>query len=155
MPNCVTCDTHIAKLYRCSSCEAPYCTARCYKIHKAEMKCDDMKKKDAAPDASAETASVSSSHEKLDVRAAAREALQEEGCDELVVLDEVHLVALAHDKTIRDQLKTEELRKLLRIVNNSRSRLDALDAAIHNVPEFKEFCLHLLQVIDAAQCGSR
>lgn len=79
--------------------------------------------------------------------------MEDEGSDELEVLRGHHLSALANHPGIRGQLKTKELQKLVRIINNSRSRLDALDAALHNVPEFKEFADLVLSVVHS--CNSR
>ncbi|EAN79260.1 HIT zinc finger, putative [Trypanosoma equiperdum] len=65
----------------------------------------------------------------------------------LVVLGEAHLAALARDAKLRNQLRSAELQRLLRIVNISRSRVDALEAALANVPEFKGFCENVLEVL--------
>jgi hypothetical protein len=58
--------------------------------------------------------------------------------------------ALASDANILNKLRTPELQKVLRIIDNSRARLDALETAMHNIPDFKAFCADVLRCIDGA-----
>jgi hypothetical protein len=74
-------------------------------------------------------------------------ALLRDGAQELEILTPAHLSALANHREIRNQLKTKELQKLMKIIDNSRCRLEALEAALHNVPEFKAFCATVLQTV--------
>jgi hypothetical protein len=59
--------------------------------------------------------------------------------------------ALAADRHILNQLKSKELRRTLHIIDNSRARMEALDAAIHNIPEFRDLCKEILNCIDGAE----
>jgi hypothetical protein len=70
---------------------------------------------------------------------------------ELEILQTVHLNAIANDERVRDALKTPELQQLIRSIDGSRARLEALAAAQHNVPEFDAFCSHILSVIYGAE----
>ena len=78
----------------------------------------------------------------------ATSAYDEEG--NLVTLQEQHLVALLHNPTILNQLKSVELQKLIRVILNSKTRLDALDAGLNNIPEFHAFCCEVLATIHKA-----
>lgn len=73
---------------------------------------------------------------------------EEEG---LTILSERHLRSLAHAPRIRDALKDTALQRLLRTIDGSRSRLDALDAAEFNNPLFAEFCKEVRAAIAAAE----
>jgi hypothetical protein len=64
-----------------------------------------------------------------------------------MVLNDAQLAQLASSPAIRSQLRTPELQRLLLTVDGSRSRLDALAAAQHNVPEFQAFCNLVLSSI--------
>lgn len=63
------------------------------------------------------------------------------------ILSEYHIDVLRNDPKVRDHLRTRELREMIRTIDASRSRLDALETALHNSKEFNEFCRHLLRVI--------
>ena len=63
------------------------------------------------------------------------------------ILSEYHTDLLQHDPRVRDHLRTAELRQMIKTIDSSRSRLDALEAALHNSREFNEFCRHLLRLI--------
>ena len=70
---------------------------------------------------------------------------------ELELLEPAHLDALARDAGIVDALRTPELQLLIRSVDGSRCRLEALAAAEHNVPQFRQFCQQLLRCIYDAE----
>ncbi len=72
---------------------------------------------------------------------------QSAASSELEMLERPHLDALRADAQIRDALKTEELRELIRCIDGSKCRLEALAAAQHNVPQFKRFCEQVLGVV--------
>ena len=71
----------------------------------------------------------------------------DDGEGELEMLQRVHLQALESHPEIRNALKTKELQDLIRNIDKSKCRLEALAAAEHNVPQFKQFCELLLGVI--------
>ena len=72
---------------------------------------------------------------------------EQEEESELEMLQRVHLQALEANPQIRDALKTKELQELIRNIDKSKCRLEALAAAEHNVPQFKQFCELLLEVV--------
>jgi hypothetical protein len=71
--------------------------------------------------------------------------------EELEMLEQIHLHALQSNKNIRDALKTKELQDLIRNIDKSKCRLEALAAAQHNIPQFREFCQLLLSSIYGAE----
>jgi hypothetical protein len=121
--NCSSCSA-LRAVYKCRLCRAAYCSAPCQAAHKAACT--------GAPTPAGEATAV---REARNVS-----GLFDDGVDAPMVLNAQQLDALVHDTDIRDALKTPELRRLLMTIDGSRSRLDALAAAQHNVPEFREFC---------------
>ncbi len=117
--------------FRCRACHARYCCAACCQTHRSL--CEG-----TAPAADGDR-NVHSVHREKPVE------YDEDG--QLAVLSDEHLAALANDPSIRGALKSTELRELLRSIDGSRSRLDALAAAQHNVPEFREFSDEILRVV--------
>lgn len=81
--------------------------------------------------------------------AAAGGALEEVGADAdaVYILQEAHLRALANDPNVRGALRSPSLQKLIRTIDASRSRLDALDAAQYNNADFKRFCNDVIRAI--------
>lgn len=76
---------------------------------------------------------------------------EEETDGALYVLKEAHLDAMMNDKSVRGALRSAELQGLLRTIDKSRSRLDALETALaHNV-HFAEFCREVMNVIGEVQ----
>jgi zinc finger HIT domain-containing protein 3 len=71
--------------------------------------------------------------------------------DAVYILQEKHLSALANDPTVRSALRSPSLQKLIRTIDSSRSRLDALDAAQYNNADFKRFCNEVMRVIARAE----
>lgn len=67
---------------------------------------------------------------------------------DLLVLRDRHLAALAANPDLRQSLKSTELQALLVKIDSSRSRLEALAAARHNVPEFDAFCQQILSTLE-------
>ena len=63
------------------------------------------------------------------------------------ILSQYHTDLLRNNSRVRDHLRTAELRQMIKTVDSSRSRLDALEAALHNSREFNEFCRYLLGLI--------
>ncbi|CUG86262.1 Hypothetical protein, putative [Bodo saltans] len=147
---CIVCSSLCSKGYHCPRCSASYCGVPCFRQHKDSC---------SGPSAPVETPTMSTYDEAVrrvdepSTVGASPPPLNDEGDDELEVLRAPHLSALANHPSIRNQLKSRELQKLIRIINNSRSRLDALDAALHNVPEFKEFADLILTVVHS--CNER
>ena len=76
-------------------------------------------------------------------------------CDELLLLGPAQLAALAADAAVRNQLKSTELRVLVRSIDGSRSRLDALAAARGNIVDFDTFCRAVLHAIAISGGGER
>lgn len=48
-------------------------------------------------------------------------------------------------------LKSAELQEIIRIIDGSRTRVEALEAGMHNVPEFREFVKLVERTIRAAR----
>ncbi|KPA81103.1 hypothetical protein ABB37_04458 [Leptomonas pyrrhocoris] len=67
--------------------------------------------------------------------------------DAVYILQEKHLRALVSDSNVRNALRSPLLQKLIRTIDSSRSRLDALDAAQYNNADFKQFCNEVMRVI--------
>jgi hypothetical protein len=72
---------------------------------------------------------------------------------ELEILEQLHLHALSSNKDVRNMLKSTELQELIKNIDKSKCRLEALATAQHNIPQFKEFCDLLLNVIYSAEDG--
>lgn len=87
----------------------------------------------------------------------AKEAMEEEeeviaaDADAVYILQEKHLSALANDPAVRSALRSPSLQKLIRTIDSSRSRLDALDAAQYNNADFKHFCNDVMRAIARAE----
>ncbi|CAJ1035398.1 putative HIT zinc finger containing protein [Leishmania utingensis] len=62
-------------------------------------------------------------------------------------LQEKHLCALERHPRVRSALCSPSLQKLIKTIDSSRSRLDALEAAQYNNADFKEFCIEVIRVI--------
>ena len=86
-------------------------------------------------------------HQQQTSRNRALYSSEQEEESELEMLQRVHLQALEANPQIRDALKTKELQELIRNIDKSKCRLEALAAAEHNVPQFKQFCELLLGVV--------
>ena len=142
MPACVVCDAHAAKLYKCSNCRVPFCSASCYRVHRGSSTCE------APVSASVPERPPPPEPSRGDEVAPVQTALPADEVD--AMLKERQCAALASDPRLRNMLKSAELHKVLRIIDNSRARLEALDAAMHNIPEFKAFCDDVLRCIDSA-----
>ena len=140
MPTCCVCGDAMKKQYRCSRCLLPYCSVQCSKQHRGTDLCID------AALERAKGAEIERQAREADVFLRGKPSATTTS-EDFELLDEAHLGALANDRYLRDALRTAELRSLLRIIDNSRSRLDALDAAMHNVPQFNDFCQKVLGVI--------
>ena len=123
---CCTCSVAGAK-YSCPSCDVKYCSVACFKTHKAGCSVERSKP--------------------LPEKRARVDLEQDESQLELEVLSEAHLAALCEDKRIISSLKSSELQETIRIIDGSRTRLDALEAALHNIPEFRSFVNHILEVV--------
>ncbi|CCW71474.1 unnamed protein product [Phytomonas sp. Hart1] len=77
----------------------------------------------------------------------------EEESGELYILKERHLSALANNTNIRRALRSKELQQMLLTIDKSRSRLDALDAALYNNTDFKHFCDEVNDILTQAEKG--
>ena len=133
---CCVCESGRA-VYKCRLCREPYCSAGCFSKHREGCT------------RSGQNTELPTQTPPPQPAAEHREANHDDG--ELTVLRTPHLAALANDAKVREMLKSEELRKLLATIDSSRSRLDALTAAQHNIPEFRDFCRRILHVVDAAE----
>lgn len=145
MPNCIVCDVHAAKLYKCSNCRAFFCSAPCGKAHRGSAVCEE-----------AMAATMTTTTQQESRKHFERPPVEQQECDARRVDDADgalklrQCAALASNKRILNQLKSKELQRTLRIIDNSRARLEALEAAMHNIPEFREFCKEILTCIDEA-----
>lgn len=153
--NCVVCSSLKPK-YKCSQCKQPFCSAKCGKTHRQS---NDCQQQPTAPSTSEE--GPQGNVEPVGNPKRPREEVEDnaENGDEstiqgvfdedgsIQILGERQLNAIRHDKKVRDMLRTKELRAMIKIIDKSRSRLDALEAGLHNSTEFNHFCDHLLGVI--------
>jgi hypothetical protein len=129
---CVTCSRRA--VYKCRSCRAAFCSPACGSTHQREC---------PGPQHTRVEAEV-----KVATNARGAEALRPANPDEeLLVLDHRHLECLRASPQIRNLLKTSELQTVVKTIDASRSRLDALEAACHNIPEFAEFCQEVLRTL--------
>ncbi|CCW60878.1 unnamed protein product [Phytomonas sp. EM1] len=170
---CIMCEKEGAR-YRCRPCGSAYCSSDCFKTHRAEGEdarlCSvilAMQKKlsppndaDLAPDLFSDAA-AKSGRGKIEKSAATapegntgmKEKEEEEEPGVLYLLKERHLAALANDPDIRRALRSSLLQQMLRTIDQSRSRLDALDAALHNNPDFKHFCEEVINLVALVEEG--
>ncbi|EPY16733.1 zinc finger family protein [Strigomonas culicis] len=82
--------------------------------------------------------------------AAAPPAIEEENTEDvLYMLSDDHLAALAHDGDVRRQLRAHELQGTCRRICRCRSKLEALETAMHNNADFRQFCEAVLHVVAA------
>lgn len=151
---CCVCDKQLAAtLYRCRLCRLPYCNATCFKRHQegcpGNVAEHDSQKQQQLTSSTDPATTYDDAVDRLESSPAITKRSREEDdhVDDLVVLRREHLSAIANNLSIRNALKSEELKKLVRIIDGSRSRLDALDAALHNIPEFREFCNEVIMTI--------
>ena len=120
--------------YKCPRClDVMYCSVACHKAHK-------------------ETCAPTPAVEEAKARKGKRSRKDPEapfpGDDEPnTMLTRRQLHALASDPRVANEVKTTELQALLKVVDGSRSRIDALETAIHNVPEFASFVQNILRII--------
>ncbi|KNH05421.1 Zinc finger HIT-type [Perkinsela sp. CCAP 1560/4] len=134
---CTTCDSASPK-YRCPKCaDVRYCSAACYKEH-ALGEHDRSNGLDVSPLSTEEQ----SGPKEIDLPDQSGQLPDMEG---LLTRKQMH--ALATDEKIAHQLKSRELQELMRCIDKSRSRLDALETAEHNIPEFAAFAEHVAQVL--------
>ncbi|ESL10030.1 hypothetical protein TRSC58_02242 [Trypanosoma rangeli SC58] len=181
MVRCVVCEKESSR-YRCRLCGVAYCCSACYKAHRhseppmhseqllpsmGEDARDKEVEASAKKEESKELQTRSSDKQNAAVVCHEAHVKRERGSEVsfiegerdadgvLVVLGEAHLSELAHDKNIRNKLRSSELQRLLRVIDASRSRIDALEAAMTNNPEFKEFCDNVLGVVNAAEIRLR
>ena len=162
---CVVCNKPRSQ-YCCRHCEARYCSAACYRQHEASGAClgprrEEFGRKRTRDDDEGEGSDVredavgSTSHRSR--RRSQQHQQQQQGDSkldvpppndgDLSILGEEHLAALNHDPKVRQQLRSRELQQLLVKIDSSKSRLDALEAAMYNVPEFATFCDHVLEKV--------
>ncbi|KAG5469497.1 hypothetical protein LSCM1_02719 [Leishmania martiniquensis] len=104
----------------------------------------------AAPGADSATAVTEVSEDKKSAGVGLRPRAPEEcagDADAVYILQEKHLSALANHPRVRSALRSASLQKLIKTIDSSRSRLDALEAAQYNNAEFKGFCEEVMRVI--------
>jgi hypothetical protein len=130
---CSVCVTSRA-VYKCKLCREPYCSAKCNSEHRGV--CTRRQSEDDTSQQDRPQPAPSSRVERDDDET------------DLFVLRAPQLAALANDPTLRKMLKSHELRALLTTIDTSRSRLDALAAAQHNIPEFRDFCRHVIGIVE-------
>ncbi|KAF8283926.1 putative HIT zinc finger [Trypanosoma cruzi] len=178
---CVVCGRENAR-YRCRNCRAAYCCSACHKTHRDPERPNHCESLQPPSNETGGKNEVEESTDRTDAKEfqtpssnngntalGGHDARLKRGREgetnfiegerdedgELVVLGEAHLSELAHDTNIRKKLLSSELQQLLRVIDASRSRIDALEAAMANTPEFKEFCDEVLGVVSAAERGLR
>uniref|UniRef100_A0A7S4UJH6 HIT-type domain-containing protein n=1 Tax=Paramoeba aestuarina TaxID=180227 RepID=A0A7S4UJH6_9EUKA len=128
---CAICHENPSK-YTCAQCsDIVYCSVTCYKEHAATH---------TSPAVPPKNISKKS-------RDTPTEALEDmEG-----VMTRKQMHALAVDPKIIDQLKSRELQQLILSIDSSRNRLDALETAEYNIPEFATFVDHVSGVLFESQ----
>nr|CCC94873.1 conserved hypothetical protein [Trypanosoma congolense IL3000] len=179
MAQCIVCSSGSAT-YRCRHCRSFYCCSSCFKQHRDGegahscshiqrecqaqgdgLDCVGERQAEPCPSASGGVSplvAVISAEPGLAGGAEGQRKAEEDYFtygrrDEdgvLSVLGQAHLTAISHNQWVRDQLKSVELQRLMRIIDNSRSRIDALEAGLANIPDFKAFCDGLLKVLAEA-----
>ncbi|RNF05128.1 zinc finger family protein [Trypanosoma rangeli] len=181
MARCAVCEKESSR-YRCRLCGVAYCCSACYKAHRDSeppqhsekllpSTVENAREKELGTSAKEEESKELQTHssDKQNTSVACHEAHskreresevsfiegERDADGELVVLGEAHLSELAHNTNIRNKLRSSELQRLLRVIDSSRSRIDALEAAMANNPEFKEFCDNVLGVVNAAEMRLR
>jgi len=139
---CNVCNDKFAR-YKCPKClDVMYCSVTCHKIHRENCSPSDELEREREKEKHRQ--------EKRKRRKENSEAwaAQYGGTEEPhTMLSRAQLHAIALDPRVKDEVKTKELQDLLKVVDGSRSRLDALETAMHNVPEFRSFVDNLLRVI--------
>jgi hypothetical protein len=142
--------------YKCSACAAPYCCVGCSRAHKAKCAGPALRRPEQdeegengggnfGGDAKRQRDEPSTVGGRRDGAAAAEAAAEED----LQVLTSAHLASLKDNRGVRAALRSGELRTLIGVIDSSRSRLEALAAARHNVPEFDNFCQQVLRAVQS------
>ncbi|XP_016958542.1 zinc finger HIT domain-containing protein 3 [Drosophila biarmipes] len=136
METCVNCEENTRK-YKCSKCEAPYCSVACYKEHKDSPQCvtqDLVGKKEES-------------------------AFQEEPTlhvpfttDDTVPAEK--LQQLEHCQELRNLLHNPHLRSLLQQIDVAMNAQTAMMAAMQE-PLFVEFANACLQVVEPMTAAER
>ena len=133
---CVVCEKTNAQ-YRCASCaSACFCSLSCYRVH-SQTHLQQKEFLSHPPDDSPKYREL-------------KEADQKEydlGVPFDGILTKKQMHAIATDGKIRGHLRSKELQDLIFRIDCSRSRLDALETAEFNIPEFSSFVEYLAQVL--------
>lgn len=147
---CSICRKDMDLRMKCPKCHTILCSSQCFKQHTC-----------TPPPAPSSTAVAEVAEEPSSPPSAAAAAVRERLYDSavqaapsaydedgnLVVLQERHLVGLIQNQSLLNQLASKELKQLLRIILHSKSRFEALNAALENVPEFRAFSDEVLRAI--------
>lgn len=124
---CFVCDAGPPK-YRFRCCRQRYCSVPCYRAH-AVAGCT------AQPPAAADNFRK-------------RKRQEDDDDDEENLISEVRLCAMRGHAGIRDVLRSDRFRDLLRQLDSADDRQAALEALLENDSFFVKFAEHALEAID-------
>ncbi|KAG0268059.1 hypothetical protein BGZ95_002641 [Linnemannia exigua] len=127
---CFVCNTNESK-YKCPICTQPYCSLVCYKKHK-ETPCEK-----PAPIPEPETLPVPPVAHVPDY-------LKEES---VALLNEDQLSRISQSGTIKDMLKNDGLRRLIKLIDSSENPEYLLDKSRTDNHLFVEFSEEILAII--------
>ncbi|XP_078480787.1 LOW QUALITY PROTEIN: zinc finger HIT domain-containing protein 3-like [Lampetra planeri] len=133
MQICNVCSESTSK-YKCPACRVRYCSLQCYKTHKET--CLPVKPAPTVPEA--RDASLTEPWGVEDL-------LHEEDIIDKVALHRLQM--LGHSKELRDLLRNPHLRQLLKSVDSSVDKQQAMKAAMQE-PLFAEFSDQCLKIVE-------
>ncbi|KAF9546866.1 hypothetical protein EC957_009318 [Mortierella hygrophila] len=127
---CFVCNTHESK-YKCPTCTQPYCSLVCYKKHK-EIPCE---KPAPIPEPEITVPPVEP----------VPDYLKEES---VALLKQEQLDRISQSGAIKDMLKNESLRRLIKLIDSSENPEYLLDKARTDNQQFVEFSEEILAIIE-------
>ncbi|XP_055706483.1 zinc finger HIT domain-containing protein 3 [Phlebotomus papatasi] len=122
--NCIVCEENPGK-YKCSTCEIPYCSVGCWKVHQ-EMPCEKSEKLDG--------------NEKIPERRTILFPTED-------TIPEERLEMLKSSEELKNLLKNPHLRKLLMDLDSAENAEKAMKAAMQE-PLFTEFADEALKIVE-------
>ena len=169
--SCVECDKE-GSGYKCPRCRCPYCSLACFKLHKARMHEEseapvagggerqkrNRGQQDDRDDSTREPALdvvEDATQVKVNPHLDLDEDEGEGGTNDFSVLRNRHLRVLSSDPELKEALRTSELQQIIMTIDSSKSPVDALDAALYNVKDFKLLSDKVLNRIYAAEAKAR
>ncbi|ABO97782.1 predicted protein [Ostreococcus lucimarinus CCE9901] len=133
---CVACAAETSS-YKCPTCRSPYCSVACYKSHR-ETTCEPVRASTAP--AVAERAN--------ETREQPSRAFEEDSEDELGTrARREDLQRVADDASVREKLRSERLREIIRAIDAAKDGEKALAKARED-PEFRAFTEDALSLFE-------